>query len=279
VAGKVGVLLLDSGQFLARKPSDFNNLICLKVSYLPLRLFTSKILVLGGLLNIKNALLASFMAFSLCASHASAQDQGDVYDPFIDYSEFEEAGREEKDVNFFRHGRMFTAGVLVGQRSFTSNMGNVFDPGVGFGFYFGYFFDMRLALQFTYFTASHDVSFTESGTPIRGDASIGSISLDMKYYIHAQNMTRGLPKFNPYVIGGFSSVSREVNLDGQTSFVNERPMGFNVGGGIEIPMMRGESYVGAQFVYQLVSFKDEGSTDPRQDGDLLNFTAFIGLNF
>src|ERR1700733_14940788 len=41
-------------------------------------------------------------------------DADDAYDPFADYSEFEETMDEEEDINFFRNGRLMTLGFLAG---------------------------------------------------------------------------------------------------------------------------------------------------------------------
>ena len=36
---------------------------------------------------------------------AQYQDSGDTYDPFADYSEFDNVTEEEADINFFKHGQ------------------------------------------------------------------------------------------------------------------------------------------------------------------------------
>ena len=46
---------------------------------------------------------------------ASAQAEDETYNPFADYSEFEESGEEEADLHFFRNGRFLTLGFMLGQ--------------------------------------------------------------------------------------------------------------------------------------------------------------------
>ena len=46
-------------------------------------------------------------------------DADDSYDPFADYSEFEQSSDEEEDINFFRNGRLFTLGFIGGYRGWT----------------------------------------------------------------------------------------------------------------------------------------------------------------
>jgi len=215
-----------------------------------------------------------------------AQDEeGDVYDPFIDYSEFEEAGEEEADVNFFRNGRLFTAGFLVGQRQFTQGMSGLFQKDIAYGLYLSYFFNLKTALQFSYMTSSH--AFRISPT-VSGDIRLTHFAADLKYFFNTQNVTKGLASFNPYVLGGFSSINRETNRVGVTDFGQERAMAFDAGVGVEIPIgKRNDFYIGAQALYQLVNFKDENSniiadgspTNKFANGDLITLSAILGVNF
>jgi outer membrane protein W len=227
----------------------------------------------------------------VASSPSFAQDEeGDVYDPFIDYSEFEEAGEEEADVNFFRNGRLFTAGLAVGQRSFTEGMAGIFQDDVIYGLYLSYFFDLRMALQFSYLTGSHGFKLVPiaAGTTVIGEAKMSSVGIDMKYYFNTQNVTKGLAAFNPYVLAGFSSVSRESNRVGQTEFSTEKAFGFDAAVGVEFPVgSRNDMYLGLQAMYQLVNFKNEstpltaggGATGKYANGDLITATAILGVNF
>ena len=211
--------------------------------------------------------------------------QDDAYDPFIDYNEFEVADEEEADLNFFRNGRFLTAGFSLGQRSFTEGMGDVFDDDVVYGLYLSYFFDLRFALQFGYVTGSHAISVASA----RGDTDISGFSIDLKYYFNTQNVTKGLASLNPYVIGGFTSFSRESVVDGQPEFSKDSATGFDLGAGIEIPMMRNKMYFGAQAMYQLVNFKNENSeiildsgatpTGKFLTGDFITLLFILGVNF
>src|SRR4051794_21913065 len=73
-------------------------------------------------------------------------DADDAYDPFADYSEFEEAQDEEADINFFRNGRFVTLGFAGGMRGFTGGLGNMYRSSPSFGLFLSYFFDLRFAL-------------------------------------------------------------------------------------------------------------------------------------
>jgi hypothetical protein len=244
--------------------------------------------VARGVLGSAAILIA---ASALPTQMVFAQDEeGDVYDPFIDYSEFEEAGDEEADINFFRNGRLFTAGLAVGQRTFTEGMGKIFEDDLHYGLYLSYFFDLRMALQLSYMTGTHGFRLDSPGPgdDVTGDMKLSHIGLDLKYYFNTQNVTKGLAKINPYVLGGFSSVSREVNRAGVTEFSNERAFAFDFGLGLEIPVgAKNDMYFGLQALYQLVSFKDENTelivnTQPTglfPNGDLIGLTAILGVNF
>src|SRR5687768_3386015 len=75
----------------------------------------------------------------LLATPAWAQESSEAYDPFIDYNEFEIADEEEADINFFRHGRFLTMGFLLGQRSLTEGLGDVYEDDIAYGLYLSYF--------------------------------------------------------------------------------------------------------------------------------------------
>jgi hypothetical protein len=234
-------------------------------------------------------LVRILLAFGLLINSPQLLAQDDVYDPFIDYSEFEEAGDEEADINFFRHGRFVTLGGLLGQRRLTENMRDVYADSSVFGLSLSYFFDFRFALQFSYITGSHPIRFKGPTTTVRGDSKVNSFGADIKYYLNTQNITRGLATFNPYLVGGFASVSRQNTTDGQAIFSNQSAMAFNAGAGIEFPLMRNKMYIGGQFLYQLVNFKDENSqiilddgnepTGIYPSGDFMYIFATLGVNF
>lgn len=216
-------------------------------------------------------------------------DGDDSYDPFADYSEFEESSEEEADINFFRNGRFFTMGFVGGYRLMTENMGDIYKPGSNFGIFLAYFFDLRFALQLAFLTGDHQIGFkTPAGTTVRGNAAMTNIGIDLKYYLNTQNVTRGLAQLNPYIIGGFSQVYRTATVSGETAFSKEGAMAFDLGAGIELPMMQNKMYFGGQLLYQMVNFKDENSeiiisgneqTGIYPTGDMLTFSVILGINF
>lgn len=220
-------------------------------------------------------------------SPAFSQDSTDAYDPFIDYNEYEIADEEEADINFFRHGRFLTMGFLIGQRSFTEGLTDIFKNDIAYGLYLSYFFDLRFALQFGYTTGSHALKIPT--TTITGNSKLNGVSIDLKYYLNTQNVTKGLATLNPYFIGGFTSYSRESTVDGSPEFSKDSAMAFDIGAGIEIPMMQNKMYFGGQAMYQLVNFPDENSeityndgaglTGKYPNGDIFTVMGILGVNF
>ncbi len=217
-----------------------------------------------------------------------AQLEGDdAYDPFADYSEFEESAEEEADINFFRNGRFFTLGFIGGYRSFTETLGDIYSSGAAYGLFLSYFFDLRFALQIQFLTGDHNLAFTANSTRVTGTVSMTAVGFNLKYFINTQNITRGLAQFNPYLVGGFSQVYRTATVSGIEAFSKEGALGFDVGGGIEFPMMRGKMYAGLQGTYQLVNFKNENTdlivanqkTGVFPTGDALYVLGILGVNF
>lgn len=213
----------------------------------------------------------------------------DAYDPFVDYSEFDDASEEEADINFFRNGRFFTLGFNVGYRLFTDQMGEVFQSGPAFGVFLSYFFDLRFALQLSFQSGDHPISFNAANQSVRGNASMTAVALSLKYYFNTQNITRGLAQLNPYMIGGFSQITRTGRVSNESAFSKEGAMGVDFGAGVEIPLMRNKMYFGLQGGYTFVTFPDESSeirlgpsrtrTGVYPAGDILMINTVLGVNF
>lgn len=219
-----------------------------------------------------------------------AQNEGDdAYDPFADYSEFEESMDEEEDINFFRNGRLLTLGFIGGYRGWTNTLNQIYSGSPGFGLFLSYFFDLRFALQIGFLTSDHTLVIKGSGfSPIQGTVSLTDLSFLLKMYFNTQNVTRGLADLNPYLVGGFSQVYRTTTVSGNSDFAKDSAFAFNVGGGLEIPMMRNKMFFGIQGLYQLVNFADEAKviedendtlTGVSPAGDSFLLLGVLGVNF
>lgn len=215
-------------------------------------------------------------------------DADDTYDPFADYSEFDEAQDEEADINFFRNGRFVTLGFIGGMRGFTGGLMNMYRTSPAFGLFLSYFFDLRFALQFSFLTSDHGFHVASPNQAANGNVGVTSFGLDIKYYVNTQNVTKGLAKFNPYLIAGFGRVDRTTNLEGVQGFGKEGAMAFDLGLGIELPMMNNKMFFGAQGMYQMVNFQDENTeivfdngdkTGKYPNGDSYTVLGILGVNF
>lgn len=220
-------------------------------------------------------------------------DGGDeAYDPFADYSEFDDASEEEADINFFKNGRFLTLAFALGYRSFTENLGQFYDPAVYYGGYLTYFFDLRFAVQVGYTSGDHRLKLSYGGTSITGTTTVSATSFHLKYFMNTQNVTKGLAPINPYLLGGFSQIYRTTKISGYDRFARDSTMSFDLGAGAEIPLMRNKMFLGVQAVYHLASFPDENTQLQYKDdadvtystgffprGDLYTITALLGINF
>lgn len=219
-----------------------------------------------------------------------AQADEDSYDPFSDYSEFEESMEEEEDINFFRNGRLVTMGFILGYRGWTQVLGQVYSGSPAFGLFLSYFFDLRFALQFGYLTSDHPlfVPARNGASSIQGSVNVTDISFLLKYYFNTQNVTRGLADLNPYAVAGFSQLYRTAVVTGNNSFAKDSAFAFDIGAGLEIPMMRNKMYFGSQLLYQIANFADEGKQYQDKDerltgvtptGDTWTLLGVLGVNF
>lgn len=214
-------------------------------------------------------------------------DPDDAYDPFTDYSEFDEESDEEADINFFKNGRFFTLGMAGGTRGFTGNFADAYSAAPTFGLFLTYFFDLRLALSLGFQTGDHAVSFPTNLQTRTGNVSITSVNFDLKYYMNTQNVTRGLADLNPYVLAGFGQFHRTYTIAGLDGYSRDSAMGMDLGAGLEIPLMRKKAFLGIQATYHYVNFEDESKRyidgteylNKPLSGDFYNFLVILGMNF
>lgn len=245
------------------------------------------------------ALMLLFSLFNPTQAHAQSDhksyllaqvDPDEAYDPFTDYSEFDEESDEEADINFFRNGRFFTLGLAGGTRGFTGNFADTYEGAPAFGLMLTYFFDLRLAMTLGFQTGDHAVNFTvnNNSKSYSGNVSISSLNFDLKYYLSNQNVTRGLADLNPYILGGLGQFYRTYTIAGLDGYSRDSTMGFDFGGGLEIPLMRKKAFLGLQATYHYVNFSDENKSyvdggteklDKNLTGDFYSFLMIIGMNF
>ncbi len=217
---------------------------------------------------------------------AQSEDD-DAYDPFADYSEFEESMEEEEDLNFFRNGRLLTLGFTAGLRGFTGQLNQTYTSAGIYGLNLTFFFDLRFGMQIGFLSSSHALSapLASGAGNVDGTVSLTDISLNLKHYFNTQNVTKGLASLNPYILGGMSTIQRTISLRNVTSgaYAKDSAFGFNLGAGIEIPMLKNKMYFGLQGAYQLVSFPDEArnipDTNVKPAGDSWTGLGMLGINF
>ena len=230
--------------------------------------------------------LASFLTLSPHKAFAQT-DPEEAYDPFSDYSEFDEASDEEADINFFRNGRFLTVGLAVGPQTFTDGMAKAYGDGPAMGLYISYFFDLRLAMSLGLMAADHTVKIKTTGPLSTGTVSFNEVNFHLKYYFNTQNVQKGLADLNPYMMGGLSQVTRSYSIAELLTRSKETLTSTDLGIGIEIPLLRRKAYLGIQSLYHMISFTDENKAtvngvDPllyKLNGDYINTQFILGMNF
>lgn len=233
-----------------------------------------------------------------------AQTEADEsFDPFADYNEFEQQTEEEADINFLRNGRYLTLAFVTGYRGFIGGgFKDAYRGSINYGAEFNYFFDMQLSGGLSYVISDHAVGFKSYiddslktvSNNYTGNVNIQVIDFHMKYYFNSDNVTKGLADLNPYTIVGTGYYVRTYSLNQSLAADPDRVVGFKIGTGIEIPLMRRQAYFGTQVTYRYVQFPDENKSfideaagdptgfrpiSPRLDGDIFDINLMVGLNF
>ncbi len=243
----------------------------------------------------KKLILTLFLALFLCplsfAQDVSDEDD-DSFDPFADYSEFIEASTEESDLNFFKFGRMLSAGAWGGFRTFTGNMGKNQDTGAVFGMFFTYYFNLQFAFQVSYHRGSHTLVVPVPGeATLRANLDLDTLSFHGKYFINTQNLTKNIAQFNPYIIGGFSQISRKGGSPANSTFrASESAASFDIGAGVEYLFNNKKAFISFQLLYSAADFPGENSeifggtagnvsSGTNDSGDPILGLVGVGFNF
>jgi len=220
----------------------------------------------------------------------NAGDSINAYDPFIDYSEFENTIEEQESINFFQHGRFLSLGLMGGVQLFTLNLINIYRPGPFYGGYLNYFFDLHFAVQFTLMGSFHEASWTAvGGTPFIGQVRIFSLGADFKYFLDRNLFSRSIDWLRPFLfVGVFRSyLSLSATRTGQTGIVNDNGFGFNAGLGTEFHFTR-KFFFGIQYAFHYVTLSKEnvplsnevaGGGNFTPYGDWMSISALFGVNF
>ncbi len=219
-------------------------------------------------------------------TETEAEEGDDAYDPFADYSEFEYETNEQADVNFFRNGRMLNIGFNGGLNTNTGNLGQKVQTGLKLGFFISYFFDMHFAVQFSYLTGDYPTAFKSPEQTLTGSGNFTTMSFSTKYYTTTQNVTRGFAQLNPYIIFGLANQYKSLVFDNVPGNLKQAALGFDLGAGIEVPMLRKKMFWGLQTTYHFINFKDSardftygGSNFGNQSGSQIDLLGVVGFNF
>jgi len=237
-------------------------------------------------------------------AQATTTDVDESFDPFADYSEFEQQSEEESDIYFMRNGRYLTLAFITGYRGFINGgFTQAYRGNIDYGVEFTYFFDMQIAASLAYTTGDHAVSFQSFTDPnftvvsqdYTGNVNIQMIDFHIKYYLSSDNFSKDLANLNPYMLIGPGYYVRTYSLNQNLGSTPDKVFGFKAAAGIEIPLLKRRAYLGLQGTYRYVQFPDENNgfidessnalvpllrpIKPRLDGDIYELNVILGMNF
>ncbi len=237
----------------------------------------------------------SVLFCSLCYSVEKKQGSSDInaYDPFADYSEFENTAEEQENIIFFQTGRFLSLGVVLGGQLFTMNMARLHRPGPYFGGYLTYFFDLHFAVRFNITASTHRIQFTTSeGGGFVGASDFINLGIDFKYFLNKNLFHKSLDWLRPFLLLGpfHSSRTTSATVTDQVGSTTSNGFGVNFGLGTEFQIMR-QMHFGIQYIFHFVTMKGEAqylqlttdsgqlSTNVHQNGDWMTISMLLGVNF
>jgi len=228
----------------------------------------------------------------LLAENTKKDNEINAFDPFADYSEFENTAEEQENINFFQTGRFLTLGALGGVKLFTLNLANLYQIGPAYGGYLNYFFDLNFAIQFHITASTHNIVFEAAGQPFLGGADFISMGVDFKFFIDKNVFNKHFSWLQPYLFLGvlYSSKTIFATFTNQSGYYSDRGYGVNIGLGTEFQFLR-KLYFGLQYAFKFVTLSEEAvpivldtgtttiNTNFRPYGDWMNITVLLGVIF
>ena len=229
----------------------------------------------------------------IAQNDSSKSEEINAYDPFADYSEFENTAEEQENINFFQTGRFLTLGATGGIKLFTMNMALLYQIGPVYGGYLNYFFDLNFALQFALTASTHAVALkTESGQPFIGAADFISMGIDFKYFLDKNLFSKSFSWLQPYFfLGVFNTdLTLAATFTDQSGYTEDAGYGLNMGLGLEFQFLK-KIHFGLQYAFQFVTLEQEAiplllntgnqsqNTNFRPFGDWMTITMLLGVNF
>ena len=216
-----------------------------------------------------------------------------AYDPFADYSEFENTAEEQENINFFQTGRFLSIGAVGGIQLFTLNMSALYQIGPTYGGYLNYFFVLNFAIQFALIASTHSIALkSESGQAFLGAADFISMGVDFKYFLDKNLFNKNFSWLQPYFFLGVyhSSVTMVATFTDQAGFFEDKGFGLNMGLGLEFQFLK-KIHFGLQYAFKFVTLEQEAvplilnigngkqNTNFRPYGDWMHITMLLGVNF
>ncbi|MBI2027899.1 MAG: outer membrane beta-barrel protein [Deltaproteobacteria bacterium] len=206
-------------------------------------------------------------------AHAQSDDIYEDSDAFgLDHRQ------EKEDETFFYFGRFFMLGAETGVRTFTGNLGAIYEPGLEIGTYATYFMTLGFSLELMLDYSWHNFVVDN----ISGTVSLLNVNVNGKYYITSTEFNRALAYANPYVFAGFGQYFRFTGSDAFRRETKENAFGVDFGAGFEFPLSERKLYAGFKTIFHWIFFKDEhmGSVQGTPlDGDAVSFLLTLNYNF
>ena len=262
-----------------------------------LNIFKKIVPFLRGRMLISFLLAGSLLAAASPAAAQNSQklskEEVNAYDPFADYSEFENTAEEQENIIFFQTGRFLSLGVMGGIQLFTMNMARLHKPGPFFGGYLTYFFDLQFAMQFNISASSHRVQFaTSDGGAFVGASDFINLGVDFKYFLSKNLFHKNIEWLRPFLFLGpfYSSRTTSATVTNQAGFNEDKGFGINFGLGTEFHFAK-KIHFGFQYIFHFVTMNTEAvplqlttaggqvGTNFRPQGDWMTISMILGVNF
>ena len=196
--------------------------------------------------------------FAQNTGEISEDDDLNVYNPSIDYLDFQQSEEEkEKELNFFKDGRLLSVMAFPAYRYFFPEQS--LSPYMHFGGGLNHFVNLNVSIQFSFTFGAHNlINQSES----LGQSVFNTLYADIKFYWNRDRLVKLISYFNPYIFMGGIFGQRSTTVYFNNNSVSASAIGFGgrAGLGIEIHLSQ-KVFLGTQLSYEYISFRNRDKTD------------------
>lgn len=173
--------------------------------------------------------------------------------PYLNYGNFDMDDDEDAQTLYYQYGRFFGISLGAGFQTALGNRGRLYQaafPRVDFKIH--YWFDFQTSLVMNLMFANHSFNYNNQ----TADVNLLGYGIDIKYAFDVKNSSAPIAFSNPYVFIGAGALSKMQTSSSGSATESDGSFSFNLGGGLEFPIVLRKTYFLLEARYFTQNFYD-----------------------